>query len=128
MHRINDIPVKVVILNNGYLGMVRQWQELFYGKRYASSVLDQDCPDFVKLADAYGWLGLRVDRPGRARGHAHAGVRLRRPGDRRRARRARGVRVPDGRPGRLDRRDARRRARVPGVRDARRRSLEEVWE
>ena len=61
--RINDIHVKVVILNNGYLGMVRQWQELFYSERYASSVLGQDWPDFVKLAEAYGWLGLRVDHP-----------------------------------------------------------------
>jgi acetolactate synthase I/II/III large subunit len=61
--KINDIPVKVVVLNNGYLGMVRQWQELFYGVRYASSVLDQDCPDFVKLGEAYGWLGLRVTEP-----------------------------------------------------------------
>jgi acetolactate synthase-1/2/3 large subunit len=61
--KINDIPVKVVILNNGYLGMVRQWQELFYGERYSASVLDQNCPDFVKLADAYGWLGLRVTDP-----------------------------------------------------------------
>jgi acetolactate synthase-1/2/3 large subunit len=60
---INDIPVKVVILNNGFLGMVRQWQDLFYEKRYASSVLPQDCPDFVKLAEAYGWLGMRVDKP-----------------------------------------------------------------
>jgi len=60
---INKIPVKVVILNNGFLGMVRQWQELFWDKRYASSVLGQDCPDFVKLADAYGWLGLRVTDP-----------------------------------------------------------------
>ncbi len=60
---INDLAVKVVILNNGYLGMVRQWQELFYGKRYASSVLPQDCPDFVKLAEAYGCLGLRVTKP-----------------------------------------------------------------
>jgi len=59
---INGAPVKVILLNNGYLGMVRQWQELFYGKRYASSVLDQGCPDFVKLADAYGWLGLRVEK------------------------------------------------------------------
>ena len=57
---INKIPVKVVVLNNGYLGMVRQWQELFWDKRYASSVLDQNCPDFVKLADAYGWKGFRV--------------------------------------------------------------------
>ncbi len=60
---INKLPVKVVLLNNGFLGMVRQWQELFYEKRYASSVLGQDCPDFVKLADAYGWLGLRVTDP-----------------------------------------------------------------
>ncbi|MHB1340828.1 MAG: biosynthetic-type acetolactate synthase large subunit [Coriobacteriia bacterium] len=60
---INKIPVKVVILNNGFLGMVRQWQELFYDRRYASSVLPQDCPDFVKLAEAYGILGLRVTSP-----------------------------------------------------------------
>ena len=60
---IEKLPVKVVILNNGFLGMVRQWQELFYDKRYASSVLGQDCPDFVKLAEAYGWLGERVTRP-----------------------------------------------------------------
>jgi len=61
--KINGFPVKVVILNNGYLGMVRQWQELFYDKRYASSVLPQDCPDFVKLAEAYGCLGVRVTAP-----------------------------------------------------------------
>jgi acetolactate synthase I/II/III large subunit len=60
---IEKLPVKVVILNNGFLGMVRQWQELFYDHRYASSVLPQDCPDFVKLADAYGWLGVRVTDP-----------------------------------------------------------------
>jgi len=59
----NKLPVKVVILNNGYLGMVRQWQELFYNHRYASSELPQDCPDFVKLAEAYGILGLRVTTP-----------------------------------------------------------------
>jgi len=57
---VNMLPVKVVLLNNGYLGMVRQWQELFYGRRYASSVLSQDVPDYVKLVEAYGWLGLRV--------------------------------------------------------------------
>ncbi|NTW28661.1 MAG: biosynthetic-type acetolactate synthase large subunit [Coriobacteriia bacterium] len=60
---INGLPVKVVVLNNGYLGMVRQWQELFYGHRYSSSTLAQDCPDFVKLADAYGWKGYRVSDP-----------------------------------------------------------------
>ncbi len=61
--KINHIPVKIVILNNGVLGMVHQWQELFYGERYASSVLDQDVPDFVKLAEAYSCLGLRVTAP-----------------------------------------------------------------
>ena len=59
---IEKQPVKVVLLNNGFLGMVRQWQELFYDHRYSSSVLPP-CPDFVKLADAYGWLGLRVTDP-----------------------------------------------------------------
>ncbi|MRS11771.1 MAG: biosynthetic-type acetolactate synthase large subunit [Actinobacteria bacterium] len=59
---INKLPVKVVILNNGYLGMVRQWQELFYEHRYSSSTLPQDCPDFVKLAEAYGAFGARVTK------------------------------------------------------------------
>jgi acetolactate synthase-1/2/3 large subunit len=58
----NGLPVKVVILNNGYLGMVRQWQELFYDKRYACTCMDC-APDFVKLAEAYGALGLRATHP-----------------------------------------------------------------
>ncbi len=57
------LPIKVVILNNGYLGMVRQWQEFFYGKRYASSSLEGASPDFVKLAEAYGAVGLRATKP-----------------------------------------------------------------
>jgi len=56
------LPIKVVILNNGYLGMVRQWQELFYDKRYASTTMDH-APDFVKLAEAYGAVGLRATKP-----------------------------------------------------------------
>jgi acetolactate synthase-1/2/3 large subunit len=56
------LPVKVVILNNGYLGMVRQWQELFYDKRYACTNMEH-APDFVKLADAYGAKGLRACTP-----------------------------------------------------------------
>jgi acetolactate synthase-1/2/3 large subunit len=56
------LPVKIVILNNGCLGMVRQWQELFYGKRYSETRFECS-PDFVKLAEAYGALGLRADRP-----------------------------------------------------------------
>ncbi len=57
-----NLPVKVVILNNGYLGMVRQWQELFYDKCYSSTSLTQS-PDFVKLAEAYGAMGLRATNP-----------------------------------------------------------------
>jgi len=57
-----NLPVKVVILNNGYLGMVRQWQELFYEKRYAYTCMDH-APDFVKLAEAYGAVGLRATKP-----------------------------------------------------------------
>jgi acetolactate synthase I/II/III large subunit len=57
-----DLPVKIVILNNGFLGMVRQWQELFYGKRYSHSDIS-NVPDFVKLAEAYGAVGLRATRP-----------------------------------------------------------------
>lgn len=57
-----QLPVKIVILNNGYLGMVRQWQELFYDKRYAATCMNCG-PDFVKLAEAYGGLGLRATKP-----------------------------------------------------------------
>lgn len=55
------LPVKVVILNNGYLGMVRQWQELFYERRYTWTCMDC-APDFVKLAEAYGAAGYRVEK------------------------------------------------------------------
>jgi len=74
----HNIPVKVVILNNGHLGMVRQWQQMFYGKRYSAVVLGQAKrpaneriaaqkpayrPDFIKLADAHGMNAVRIDRP-----------------------------------------------------------------
>jgi acetolactate synthase-1/2/3 large subunit len=58
----NGLPVKIVILNNGYLGMVRQWQELFYDKHYACTCMDC-APDFVKLAEAYGAVGFRATKP-----------------------------------------------------------------
>jgi len=61
------LPVKVAILNNGYLGMVRQWQELFFKKRYSSTLLADGNPDFVKLAEAYGARGIRVERPDQVR-------------------------------------------------------------
>jgi acetolactate synthase-1/2/3 large subunit len=60
---VNDIPVKIAIMNNGCLGMVRQWQELFFGKRYSATILGRTSPDFVKLAEAYGAMGLRATRP-----------------------------------------------------------------
>lgn len=57
-----NLPVKVVILNNGFLGMVRQWQELFYSRRYSQTLMSY-APDFVKLAEAYGGTGLRATKP-----------------------------------------------------------------
>ncbi|HCD37368.1 MAG TPA: acetolactate synthase large subunit, partial [Candidatus Omnitrophica bacterium] len=57
---INKLPVKVAILNNRFLGMVRQWQELFYKKRYSSVKLCN--PDFVKLAESYGAVGMRITK------------------------------------------------------------------
>jgi acetolactate synthase-1/2/3 large subunit len=57
-----DLPIKIVLLNNGYMGMVRQWQEFFYEGRYSHSYVDA-LPDFVKLAESYGHVGLRVERP-----------------------------------------------------------------
>ena len=57
------LPIKIAIMNNGYLGMVRQWQELFYGRRYSGVALMQNNPDFVKLAEAFGGVGLRCEKP-----------------------------------------------------------------
>ncbi|MBA5248870.1 MAG: biosynthetic-type acetolactate synthase large subunit [Gammaproteobacteria bacterium] len=56
-----DTPVKIINLNNGYLGMVRQWQEFFYDKRYSMSYMDA-LPDFVKLAESYGHMGIKVEK------------------------------------------------------------------
>ena len=56
------LPIKIINLNNGYLGMVRQWQEMFYSSRYSQSYMDS-LPDFVRLAEAYGHVGIRVTRP-----------------------------------------------------------------
>ena len=56
----SKLPIKIVLLNNGYLGMVRQWQDLFYARRYSEVDLRDSNPDFVKLAEAYGAVGLRV--------------------------------------------------------------------
>jgi acetolactate synthase-1/2/3 large subunit len=58
---LERIPVKIAILNNSYLGMVRQWQEMFYEERYSEVYLSQDTPNFVKWAEAMGCVGIRVD-------------------------------------------------------------------
>jgi len=59
----NRLPVKIAVLNNGFLGMVRQWQELFFDKRYCQTCLEV-APDFTKIAEAYGAVGLRASHPG----------------------------------------------------------------
>ncbi len=56
------LPIKIIMLNNRYLGMVRQWQQFFHGNRYAESYMDA-LPDFVKLAEAYGHIGMRIEKP-----------------------------------------------------------------
>jgi len=56
------LPIKIILLNNRYLGMVRQWQEFFYGNRYSESYMDS-LPDFVKLAESYGHVGMKIEKP-----------------------------------------------------------------
>ena len=57
-----DLPIKIFILNNEYMGMVRQWQEILHGGRYSHSY-SEALPDFVKMAEAFGCVGLRADKP-----------------------------------------------------------------
>ncbi len=61
------LPIKIINLNNRYMGMVRQWQEFFYGNRYAESYIDA-LPDFEKLAEAYGHVGMKIEKPGDVEG------------------------------------------------------------
>jgi len=72
------INIKIVLLNNGYLGMVRQWQELFYEKRYSHTDMTY-APDFVKLAEAYGVIGLRATKPEEVESLLKQGLSLDRP-------------------------------------------------
>ncbi len=60
---VERIPIKVALLNNSYLGMVRQWQEMFYDERYSEVYLSTDCPDYVKWAEAMGCVAIRVESP-----------------------------------------------------------------
>src|SRR5207245_1622469 len=75
---VNKLPVKVFILNNHFHGMVRQWQDLFYEGRYASSYLDT-VPDFVKLAEAFNAVGLRATKVGEVDGVIKEAVKVDQP-------------------------------------------------
>ncbi len=57
-----DLPIKIINLNNGYMGMVRQWQEMFYDNRYSHSYVES-LPDFIKLAESYGHVGMKIEKP-----------------------------------------------------------------
>jgi acetolactate synthase-1/2/3 large subunit len=69
------LPIKIVNLNNRYMGMVRQWQEFFYGNRYAESYMDA-LPDFVKLAEAYGHVGMKIEKPGDVEGALREAMKM----------------------------------------------------
>ena len=73
----NELPVKIAILNNSYLGMVRQWQQLFYDRRYSATPMT--APDFVKLAEAYGAVGLRATKPEEVEPVIREALKTRRP-------------------------------------------------
>jgi acetolactate synthase-1/2/3 large subunit len=70
-----DLPIKIINLNNRYMGMVRQWQEMFYDKRYSHSYVDA-LPDFMKLAEAYGHIGIRVENPADVEGALKEGLAI----------------------------------------------------
>jgi acetolactate synthase-1/2/3 large subunit len=73
-----DLPIKIFVINNQYMGMVRQWQELLHGGRYAHSYTEA-LPDFVKLADAYHAVGIRCERPGDLDGAIREMIEVKRP-------------------------------------------------
>ena len=70
-----ELPVKVINLNNGYMGMVRQWQEFFYDRRYSHSYFDA-LPDFVGLAESYGHVGFKIEKPGDVEGVLKEALKL----------------------------------------------------
>jgi acetolactate synthase-1/2/3 large subunit len=73
-----DLPIKIFILNNEYMGMVRQWQELLHGGRYSHSY-SEALPDFVKLAEAYKGVGIRCEKPGDLDGAIKEMINVKRP-------------------------------------------------
>ncbi len=74
----HDLPIKIFILNNEYMGMVRQWQEILHGKRYSHSY-SEALPDFVKMADAFGCVGLRAEKPSELDGKIQEMLDVKRP-------------------------------------------------
>jgi len=70
-----DLPIKILNLNNRYMGMVRQWQEFFYDKRYSNSYMDA-LPDFVMLAESYGHVGMKIEKPGDVEGAIRESIKL----------------------------------------------------
>jgi acetolactate synthase-1/2/3 large subunit len=74
----HDLPIKVFILNNSWMGMVRQWQQLLHGERYSHSY-SEALPDFVKLAEAYGGVGIRADKPGDLDGAIQEMIKVKKP-------------------------------------------------
>jgi len=73
-----DLPVKIFILNNQYMGMVRQWQQLLHGNRLSNSY-SEALPDFVKLAEAYGGVGMHVTKPGDLDGAIEEMIKVKKP-------------------------------------------------
>ena len=69
------LPLKIIMLNNRYMGMVRQWQEFFHGNRYAESYMNA-LPDFIKLAESYGHVGMRIEKPGDIEGALQEAFKL----------------------------------------------------
>jgi acetolactate synthase-1/2/3 large subunit len=70
-----NLPLKIINLNNRYMGMVRQWQEFFHGNRYAESYMDA-LPNFVKLAESYGHVGMKIEQPGDIQGALEEAFKL----------------------------------------------------
>ena len=71
-----DIPFLIINLNNGYLGMVKQWQDMQYGGRYSQSVYEDSLPDFVALTEAYGHVGIKVTELSKLREQLQEGLTL----------------------------------------------------
>ena len=105
-----DLPIKIFIINNQYMGMVRQWQELLHGGRY-SHTYTEALPDFVKLAEAYHALGIRCEQPGELDDKIREMIEVREAGDLRLRGRPGGELLPDDPVGPRPQRDAARRRR-----------------